>query len=249
MARRQDVTFPGPGGRPQRGALALPDGEATHGALPGLLVLHEILGLNDDVRRIAARFADAGYAALVPDLFDGEGPGAWCVLRAIRSLRREGGATFELLSCARRWLADREEVDAARVGAVGFCMGGGFAVLFAAQASLQVVGTCYGDVPSRADSLRGVPPVVAGFGARDLVFGPGAQRLRRHLEALDVRHDVQVYEDAGHSYMSRHEGVTGRLGRLSPMRAAYDEGAAEDTWRRMLAFFAEHLAVARPGEP
>ena len=103
------------------------------------------------------------------------------------------------------------------------------------------MGAFYADVPKNADALRGVPPVVAGFGGRDRLFGPGASRLRAHLEKLDVPCDIRVYPTAGHSYMSPHENLLARLGAFGPMKVGYDEAASEDSWQRMLRFFEEHL--------
>lgn len=241
MASLRDVKFPLSDGGDGRGHLALPE---SAGPRPGLLILHEIMGLNDDMDRIAGRFAEAGYAALAPDFF-GEGRRPLCILRAISELRRpeaaKPGGPFDILSSAQRWLGTQEGVDAKRIGAVGFCMGGGFAILHGARAEIGVVGAFYGDVPKRAESLDGVPPVVAGFGGRDRIFGPGADRLRAHLAALDVPCDIRVYPAAGHSYMSPHDNWMARLGAVGPMKVGYDEEAAEDSWERMLHFFREHL--------
>jgi carboxymethylenebutenolidase len=135
------------------------------------------------------------------------------------------------------------------MGVAGFCMGGGFALLYAARAPLGAAATFYGDVPKRADDLRGVCPIVAGYGGRDRIFAEPGRRLDRLLAELDVERDVVHYPDAGHSYMNRHTGLLAHMGAVTPMRAGYDEAAAEDSWRRMLAFFARHLdAAPEPGD-
>ncbi len=239
----QDVTFGLSTGAQGRGRLATPEGD---GPWPGVLVLHEIMGLNEDMDRIAQRFADEGFAALAPNFF-GEGFRPFCILRTIAELRgsekAKPGGPFEILSAAESCLATQVGVDATRIGAVGFCMGGGFAVLHAARSEIGVVGTFYGDVPAQAEDLEGVPPLVGGYGAKDRIFGPGAERLQAHLAALDVPHDVRVYPTAGHSYMSPHKNWIARLGALGPMKVGYDEDAAEDSWDRMLRFFREHLGA------
>ena len=97
-----------------RAAFALPAGGTPR---PGVIVIHEIFGLNDDMRRIAARFADLGYVALAPDLFDTGGPRLLCVARTIMALQRGDGAGFADLDAARAWLGARPEVDASRIGA------------------------------------------------------------------------------------------------------------------------------------
>jgi carboxymethylenebutenolidase len=233
-----DLTFPASTGRPMRAALALP-GRAER--RPAVIVIHEIFGLNQDIRRIAGRVADLGYVALAPDLYDGEGPRPLCVLRTLLALRRREGAAFADLEAARGWLAGRPEVDPTRTGVVGFCMGGGFALLYAVRAPLGVAGVFYGEVPSTAPELRGVCPVVAGYGGRDRLFAGQGRRLESHLRELGVAHDVRVYPDAGHSFMSQHTGLMATLGAWGPMVVGFDPAAEGDSWARLEAFFRSHL--------
>src|SRR5262245_33867266 len=107
-ATTTDTSFPSSTGRPMRAALALP---AAAGRRPAVIVIHEIFGLNTDIRRITGRFADLGYVALAPDLYDTDGPRAICVLRTLLALRQGKGAAFADLEAARAWLAGRSEVD------------------------------------------------------------------------------------------------------------------------------------------
>jgi carboxymethylenebutenolidase len=120
-------------------------------------------------------------------------------------------------------------------------MGGGFALLYAVRAPLRAAGVFYGDVPTTADELRGVCPVVAGYGGRDRLFAAQGERLERHLAALGVPHDVRVYPDAGHSFMSHHEGVLATLSAWGPMKVGWNAAAEADSWRRVESFFREHL--------
>ena len=238
MASATDLTFPSSTGRPMQSALALP---ARAGRRPAVIVIHEIFGLNGDIRRIAGRVADLGYVALAPDLYDTGGPRALCVLRTMLALRRGEGPAFADLEAARAWLATRPEVDAARTGVVGFCMGGGFALLYAVRAPLGAAAVFYGDVPATVAELRGVCPVLGGYGERDRLFAGQGRRLASHLEELGVAHDVRVYPGAGHSYMSPHTGALATLAALGPMAAGFDPAAEADSWRRLEAFFAAHL--------
>jgi carboxymethylenebutenolidase len=93
-----------------------------------------------------------------------------------------------------------------------------------------------------------VCPVVASYGGRDRTLRGAGERLEAALTAFGVAHDVKTYPEAGHSFMNVRTGLTDRIGRLAPMHAGYVEAASEDAWRRMLAFFALHLAPA-PGSP
>lgn len=219
------------------GILALPSGA---GPYPGVLVLHEAFGLNADIERITARFADNGYVALAPDVF-GRGWRPRCLISTFRDLKRGHGPAFDRVDTAGSWLADRGDVDADRVGVVGFCMGGGFALLHAARADIAVVAAYYGDVPKSAEPLRGIPPCFGGYGAEDKLFAPQGVRLRSHLDELGVPSDVRVLPGVGHSYMNDVDSRLARLGSKGPMKVAYDPTAAEDSWERMLAWFAEHL--------
>src|SRR5438132_12052417 len=115
MAALQDVAFPASTGRPMRAALALANGGTRR---PAVIVIHEIFGFNDDIRRITARVADLGYVALAPDLFDTGAVRALCVLRAFLALRLREGPALADLEAARACLARRPELDAARAGVV-----------------------------------------------------------------------------------------------------------------------------------
>jgi carboxymethylenebutenolidase len=234
----RDVAFTSSTGRPMRGALALPD---AGGRRPAVIVIHEIFGLNDDIRRIAARVAGLGYVALAPDLFDTDGPRPICILRTFIALRRRQGQAFADLDAARAWLAARPDVDPDRTAAVGFCLGGGFALFYALKASLRATGVFYGEVPATADELRGVCPVLGGYGGRDRIFAPQGARLVLHLETLGVPHDVKTYPAAGHSYMSPHTGLAATLGAWGPMAVGFDPAAEADSWTRLAAFFRAHL--------
>lgn len=243
MPQIRDVDVPVSDGE-MRAALALPD-DRGKGA-PGLLVLHELGGLNEDIRRIALRFAEHGYTALAPDLYSVGPPKPICIRRTMRSLESGTGRVFADLEAAQRYLAGLEGVDAARLGVAGFCMGGSFAILHAVRAPVGAAAVFYGRVPRRAEEIDGICPVVAGYGGRDRMFAEQPGRLREHLEALNVAHDIEVYPDAGHSYMNQLGGprplrALMRRGRLA---LGYHRESAEDSWRRMLAFFAEHLGAA-----
>jgi carboxymethylenebutenolidase len=210
---------------------------------PGVVVLHESFGLNDDIRRIAGRFAASGYAALAPDLYS-HGTRLVCLSRVLADMV-SGRVSREIadIHAAREALAAKPEVDARRVAIAGFCQGGGFALIAATKPGFSAAAVNYGMVPSDRTALDGVCPVVASYGAKDRVAGPAmAKRLERHLGALGVPHDIKTYETAGHSFFSKVDGWQGWIARIpTPMRVGYEDRAAEDGWRRMLDFFAEHV--------
>ena len=240
MVQKERVTIPLVRGQAMPAYFARPDGDAP---APGLLVVHEIVGLNDDIRGITERFAENGYAALAPNVFANRGVMPVCVVRTIAALQRGRGPAVDDLLAARDWLAAQPGVDESRIGVVGFCMGGGFALLLGSIGDFQVAGDYYGDVPKNPERLRSLCPVFAGYGLDDKVFGGKAQLLEDHLQALGIPHQVEVYEHVGHSYMNRHALWMVKLSPLTPLRARYDETAAEDSWSKMLDFFAEYLGA------
>src|SRR5271157_4694033 len=134
-----DITFPADNGRPMRAAYAAPSDSQKH---PGVIVIHEIFGLNDDIRRITGMVADLG---------DRGGARLICIARTLMTLNRGEGDAFKDLDAARKFLQQQPGVDPARIGVIGFCMGGGFALMYAARAPLGVAATFYGDVPKTTD--------------------------------------------------------------------------------------------------
>lgn len=203
------------------------------GPWPGVVVLHEVLGVTDDVREHAGRLAAAGYIALAPDLY-----AARCIPGVFRDLFRGTGRTFDAIDGARGRLAARPDCTG-RVGVIGFCMGGGFALLSAVR-GFDVAAANYGPLPRDLDALRGACPLVASYGRRDRELPRAAAKLDAALERAGVVRDVKEYPDAGHSFMNRHN-----TGPLSPvLRVAgigFHQPSAEDAWARILRFFAAHL--------
>lgn len=234
-----DVTVPGSRG-PLRGYLAEPDGS---GPWPAVLVVHDIFGMTDDLRRQCDWLAGEGFVALGPDLYSW-GRKAACLVSTLRDLTARRGRAFDDLDAARSWLVSDPGRCTGKVGVIGYCMGGGFSLLLAPSQRYGASSVNYGQVPSDAeDVLAGACPVVASYGARDLALRGAATRLERALATRGVPHDVREYPRAGHSFLNDHTGKPGALvhvaGRL--FGVGYDEEAAADARRRMVAFFDDHL--------
>lgn len=238
--RMPDLTYPADGGV-AKGYLSVPGQAGTDapaGRWPGVVVVHEIFGLTDSIRQHADRLAGGGYLAFAPDLYAGK---SWvrCVRGAIGQVRSGSGPAFTALEAARAWLASRPDCSG-RTGVIGFCLGGGFALLCAPRDGFAAASVNYGDVPADAEAvLDGACPVVASFGARDPMGVKPPERLEKALTALGVPHDVKVYPGAGHRFMTKTSGAMAPLASFA--RIGYDEDAAEDSWRRILGFFGNHL--------
>ncbi len=223
--------------RTWRGHLSVP--ATGSGPWPGIVVLHEAFGLTDGIRRVADEIAAHGYLALAPDLFDGK---SWirCVRSAIQQVHTGRGPAFTVIDAARAFLAARPDCTG-KTGVIGFCLGGGFALLSAPGHGFDVAAVNYGEVPKAAERLlSGACPIVASYGGRDPMGTQHPERLQRALAVLEVPHDVEVYPGAGHRFMTESSGAGAALAKLT--RMSFQPADAEDAWRRIFAFFDRYLA-------
>ncbi len=218
--------------------LAVPAGE---GPWPGLVLVHEAFGLDDNMRAHAARLAQAGYLVVVPDLFS-RGRRVACLRATFAALRRGRGPAFDDIEGARSWLAADRRCTG-RVGVVGFCMGGGFALVLAGRPGWGAAVVNYGMLPDSPDALDGACPVVASYGGRDRFLTGAAERLEVALDARGVPHDVAEYPHAGHSFLNPEDLTPWWLAPVSRfvLHAGPEPDAARDAWRRIEAFLDEHL--------
>ena len=220
--------------------LGVPAGNAPW---PGVVVLHDALGQTDASRQQVDWLAASGYLAIAPDLF-ARGNRLLCLLAVGRQLGRRQGTAFDDIEAARAWLVDRLDCTG-RTGVIGFCMGGGFALLSATQKHFDVASVNYGPVPEDAKVLLdGACPIVASYGGRDRMMKGSALRLDDALRANRVDHDVKEYPEAGHAFLEVHGGKLGWV--MARLGMHFHGPSAIDARRRILAFFADHLEGPRP---
>ncbi len=208
------------------GFYARPEGP---GPWPAVVVIHEILGLNDNIRDVVRRFASEGYAALAVDLFQGRNR-AVCMARFLAGMlfnSLDHGAIRDLRT-ALTYLGERPEVVPDRLGAIGFCMGGSFAIAWACTDDrLKVIAPYYSMNPRPLEAVSRACPVVGSFPEDDFTAA-GAKRLEEELARHAIPHDIKIYPGARHSFFNDR------------MRN-HDPAASADAWRRTLAFFGERL--------
>jgi len=227
-ATSQPVTYKS-GSDTVPGVLFTPDN--AKGKLPAIVVIHEWYGLNDWVKEQAGKLADQGYVTLAVDLYRGKvattPDEAHELMRGLpddRALRD--------LKAAVAYLSSRKDVDAKRIGAVGWCMGGGKAALLAAnEPALRAVAINYGSVPADEASLKNWNAATLGlFGGKDRGIPPeSAQKFEATMKKLGKDVDVHIYPEAGHAFENPNN------------KAGYRADDAADAWKRITEFFAAKL--------
>jgi carboxymethylenebutenolidase len=220
--KTQTVEFPS-GKETASGFLAVP---GKPGVYPGLVVVHEWWGLNEWVKEQSEKLAEQGYIVLAVDLYHGKSAAdssdAHELMRGMPQDRaiRDMQAAYE-------YLAARKDVKPGRVGAIGWCMGGGLALQLAIhQPRLAAVVVNYGALPTDPNDIQQIGAWVLGnFGADDKGITPAdVQAFEKTMKGLNRRIDVKIYPGAGHAFENPNN------------TNGYRPEAAADAWKRTLAF-------------
>ncbi len=221
----QIVTIPS-GSSTFDGYLVQPEGD---GPFPAVVVIHEIVGLNDNIKDIARRFTSEGYIALAVDLFAGRNR-AVCMFRFMSQmmLKPLNNTSIENLKDALTFLTEQPGVDAERLGAIGFCMGGGFSIAWACSDNrLKAIAPYYAANPRPLEAVARICPVIGSYPDKDFTTRAG-QKLDIELDRYAIPHDIKIYPNTRHSFFNDQGG-------------SYAEGASRDSWHRVLNFFQEHV--------
>ena len=216
-------------GKQTNGYLARPEGGGTGAAV---IVIQEWWGLNEHTKDIARRYADEGFVAFAPDLFDGvvtTDPKRASEL--MHALDPERGV--DILNAAVERLSGLKGVDSSQIGVTGFCMGGSFALLLACRnRAIRAAVPFYGDIPSDEDIAKLTAPVLFIGASEDAwITREKMEGLREALERHGKQGEVKIYEGADHAFFN------------DTRPEVYNPEAAADAWRRAVEFFRTHLGA------
>jgi carboxymethylenebutenolidase len=202
---------------------------------PAMIIVQEWWGLVEHIKDIARRFAGEGYIAIVPDLYSRLG-------HAVTTDSNEAGALMNRLSqedglkdlrATLLYLKTVPEVDAARIGVTGFCMGGFYALMLPClTGDIKAAVPFYGQVPNPDTPLQNLGcPVLYIYGEDDgWITKADVQRLATALKKYNKSGEVKTYPGATHAFFN------------DTRKEVYKPAEAKDAWARTLAFFKEHLA-------
>lgn len=226
------VTYATVEGQEVEGYLAVPAGASAE--IPGVIVIHEWWGLNDNIRAMARRLAGQGHAALAVDLYGGAVASTPDSARQLVS-SVDAPAARENLRQAHAWLAER---GAPRVGSLGWCFGGGWSLqtALALPSELDAAVVYYGRPVTDPDRLAALElPVQGHFGSEDgSIPVEEVRAFQAALDSADVTNEIYVYEGAGHAF-------------ANPSGERYRPEAARQAWARTLAFLKNNLHVSGGG--
>ena len=227
-AAEQKVTFKS-GTESGTGFLVTPEGKGPH---PAVLVIQEWWGMNDWVKDQARALAKEGYVALAVDLYRGKVTDKQEEAHQLMMGTPPDRAIRDL-KAAYAFLQTRSEVNKERIGVIGWCMGGRYALELATQEpGLDAVVAYYGAPPTDPAAIARIKaPVLGNFGAEDK--GPSPEQVKAFEAALKQAGksaDLKIYEGAGHAFANVNNPWKG-----------YREAAAKDAWSRTVAFFDKHL--------
>jgi len=210
------------------GYLALPEGGGKH---PAIVVIHEWWGLNDWVRDQAQKFAGQGYVALAVDLYRGKAAKTADEAHILmRGLAEDQG--LRDLEAGYTYLASRPDVDASKIGSIGWCMGGGWSIKLAVdEPKLAACVVNYGPLPTDPANIAKIKaPVLGNFGADDQGIPPEkVHAFESAMKADGKMTDIKIYAGAGHAFENPDN------------KDGYRPEATADASQRATAFFQKYL--------
>jgi carboxymethylenebutenolidase len=211
-----------------QGQLYTPSGK---GPFPAIIVIHEWWGLNDWVKDQASKLADQGYIALAVDLYRGKVADNSDMAHELSRGLPEDRAERDL-HAAFEYLASQSNVKKDRIGAIGWCMGGGYALDVALQEpKLAAAVINYGHLATDPEALKKInAPILGNFGGQDHGITPDdVHKFEQSMKQLGRKVDVKIYDDAGHAFQNPNN------------KTGYRPDDTADAWRRTVEFLASYL--------
>jgi carboxymethylenebutenolidase len=200
--------------------------------LPGIVLIHEWWGLNDDILRQAQRLADEGFLVAVADLYHGTSTKNRDEARSLALALDKTSAVAEL----RQLVVALREAGARRIGSIGWCMGGKYSLLLALSGErIDATGLYYGELVTDSKSLQSITwPVFAVFGLKDRIVPiSSVQDFKCALDDAGINNEIHVYANAGHAFANS----------FNTPDQPHSTVDAEDAWSKMVAFFRTNLHV------
>ena len=222
------VEFPVEGGGKATAYEARPGGA---GSYPGVVVVQEWWGLTHHIRSICDRLAHEGFVAIAPDLYQGKTTTDPDLASAWMSALDREEATRILLG-AIRFLQEKEPIYAEHLGVIGFCMGGGLALLLACRTTaLKAAVPFYGDLPDPIEQMKNIRcPVLFFAGGKDRwINAEKVARLKQAFQQYGIHGEVRVYPDADHAFFN------------DTRPEVYNPAAAQDAWMRAIGLLSRTL--------
>jgi carboxymethylenebutenolidase len=206
------------------------------GKHPAIIVIQEWWGLNDWVKQQTLRFADLGYVALAVDLYRGKVAATQEEAHELMRGLPEDRAMADL-EAGFRYLAARKDVDARRIAVIGWCMGGGYALMLATNEPRLAAGVVnYGHLMTDPKTIAKIKvPLLGNFGAEDRgIPADDVREFEASLKKAGKSADFKVYPGAGHAFMNPNN------------KSGYVADATADAWKRIDDFLAERLRAKMP---
>jgi carboxymethylenebutenolidase len=223
------VSFNRPDGKSCSGYYAEPAAGST---APGVVIIQEWWGVNDQIKGVANRLAAAGYRTLIPDLYRGQ-----CSVEVKEAEHLMNNLNFgDAASQDIRGAVHHLKAGGSKTGVIGFCMGGALTLLSAPNVPEADAFVCwYGYPPLEyIDAAKIKAPLQGHFAIEDAFFPiQQVDELEKKLQAAGVKYDF-------HRYQAQH-AFGNETARNMPIPAKYDAAAAELAWQRTLEFFREFL--------
>lgn len=215
------------------GYMAQPEADEAEaeadGARPGIIVIHEWWGLNDNIRMMTRRLAGEGYAALAVDLYSGNvAENSQDARKYMSQVNKENAV--DNLGQAHQFLADQTSGE--KTGVIGWCFGGGWSLqtALAMPGNIDATVIYYGRLVTDKNKLEKLDmPILGIFGAEDQNIPPEQVReFESRLNELGKTADINIYDGADHAF-------------ANPSGDRYNEEAAKDAWEKTVTFFNENL--------